>query len=183
MAAILLAMFIPTFAFQFFLPLLCHAENHQSKPDVVDAFKALAAFPYAVAMADNDDSGDLNCMTAVRTKFSKKPPVFVYASFMKGRKGDNRTITYHIKPGPTIDTTEFTVDDDYDHTSQAHYLFSDYKNCIIMELPIYGKQECVLWTRAKKADNVPAICKEQLQEKCKNAVISYDENTCGPLSL
>ncbi|KAL3248429.1 hypothetical protein MRX96_056488 [Rhipicephalus microplus] len=122
-------------------------------------------------MADTDDSGDLDCMITHRTKFSKQPPRF------------GRAITYHIKPGPTIDTTEFTVDDDYSHVSQAHFLFSDYKDCILMELPIYDKPECVLWTKEKNADNVPAICKQQLEEKCENATISYDEKTCNPVGL
>ncbi|KAH8009663.1 hypothetical protein HPB51_018960 [Rhipicephalus microplus] len=76
MAAIVLAMSIPMLALQFLLPLSCHAVNPQSQPDVVDAFKALAAFPYAVAMADTDDSGDLDCMITHRTKFSKQPPRF-----------------------------------------------------------------------------------------------------------
>nr|XP_037285365.1 uncharacterized protein LOC119178273 isoform X1 [Rhipicephalus microplus] len=183
MAAIVLAMSIPMLALQFLLPLSCHAVNPQSQPDVVDAFKALAAFPYAVAMADTDDSGDLDCMITHRTKFSKQPPRFGYASSIKGRNGVNRAITYHIKPGPTIDTTEFTVDDDYSHVSQAHFLFSDYKDCILMELPIYDKPECVLWTKEKNADNVPAICKQQLEEKCENATISYDEKTCNPVGL
>ncbi|KAL1439528.1 hypothetical protein MTO96_001293 [Rhipicephalus appendiculatus] len=151
--------------------------------DVTDAFKAMAAFPYAVALADTDEDGDLDCMAAVRRKYSKDPPRVVFDSFIKSPNGDIRSITYHIKPGPTIDSVEFTVNDDYDHVFEAHFFFSDYKDCLIMELPIDNKPMCVMWTLETFAGNIPAICTEQLLANCEDAVLSYDEDTCGPFGF
>ncbi|XP_049517579.1 uncharacterized protein LOC125943156 [Dermacentor silvarum] len=164
MAAIAPVAFVPMLVFLFFLALVCDAANSHLKRDAVDAFKALAAFPYAVAMAATNDDGEFDCMTAVRTVFSEDPPSIVYESLLKGHNAEkNRTITYHIKPGPTSDTTEFTVNNDFENTLQAHFLFSNYKDCIIMELPIYDKQVCVMWTLETLADDVPSICTEQLK--------------------
>ncbi|KAH8009665.1 hypothetical protein HPB51_018962 [Rhipicephalus microplus] len=183
MAALLRTTFVRILAFEIFFLLQGLAADHQSKDDVVDAFKAMAAFPYAVALADTDRDGDLDCMAAVRREYSNDPPRAVFDSFMKRPNGEIRKITYHVKPGPTIDSVELTVNDDYDHVSEGRFFFSDYKDCVIMEFPIDNKPMCVMWTLKTMAGDIPAICTEKLQASCEDAVLAYDEDTCGPLGI
>ncbi|KAL3218061.1 hypothetical protein MRX96_031848 [Rhipicephalus microplus] len=183
MAAFSRTILVQILAFKLFFILLGLAADHQSKDDVVDAFKAMAAFPYAVALADTDWDGDLDCMVAVRREYSNDPPRVVFDTFMKRPNGEIRQITYRIKPGPTIDSVEFTVNDDYDHVFEGHFFFSDYKDCLIMEFPIDNKPMCAMWTLKTIAGDIPAICTEKLQASCEGAVIAYDEDTCGPLGL
>ncbi|KAL1439532.1 hypothetical protein MTO96_038703 [Rhipicephalus appendiculatus] len=122
-----------------FLLILVHVRGegeHHSDTSVVDAFKIFRTLPRGTAIFDVDGDGDLDCVTAVRTEFSEDPLETTFVLQFKGLGGNRpQNISFHIKPGRTPDATRFTVGDDYDFVQDAHFYYTNYKNCAVMEQP------------------------------------------------
>lgn len=154
--------------------------NHKQERDVVDAFEIFRTIPYAVAVYDVDNDGDLDCLTTVRTDFSEEPLSATYVFLLRGLGGhESRNITYHIKPGPTPDRVPYTMDDDNDFVQEGHFIYTDYKSCTVMEFLFEGKQECLLWTTKDSLHNVPEHCMDEYNDICSDAVKIYDEESCA----
>ncbi|XP_075538238.1 uncharacterized protein LOC142572777 [Dermacentor variabilis] len=154
--------------------------KHQLERGIVDAFQLFRTFPYAVAVYDVDNDGDLDCLTTVRTNFMEEPLSATYVFILKGLGGnESRNITYHIKPGPTPDMVFYTVDDDYDFVQVGHFIYSDYKSCAVVGFPFGGRQECILWTTKDVLNDVPEHCMDQYKDICGDAVNLYDEESCA----
>uniref|UniRef100_A0A6M2D4B8 Putative lipocalin-5 1 n=1 Tax=Rhipicephalus microplus TaxID=6941 RepID=A0A6M2D4B8_RHIMP len=141
------------------------------------AFTVFENFPFALAVFDMDQDGDLDCVSAIRTQFDKSEPSATYVWMFKGN--NPRNVTFHIKPGPTFDTSTYTMDDDYEHEYHANFYFSDYKNCVIFGMPHLDTDECMLWVTKKVKDDVPPICTDKYKENCDMQVMAYDQETCG----
>uniref|UniRef100_A0A023G5E8 Putative lipocalin-5 1 n=1 Tax=Amblyomma triste TaxID=251400 RepID=A0A023G5E8_AMBTT len=158
----------------------CKAQHHLTQ-HTVDSFKSLANFPYAVALYDADEDGDLDCLMAVRTEFSLAPPSATYVVFQKDLKAHTVVnATHYLQPGPTPDSNVVILNNDYQHPLRNHFLFTDYENCIILESPMGGRQECALWVNSALKD-IPDICFDQFQDNCDNGVKAYDQDSCGEL--
>uniref|UniRef100_A0A131Z7L3 Lipocalin n=1 Tax=Rhipicephalus appendiculatus TaxID=34631 RepID=A0A131Z7L3_RHIAP len=158
-----------------------HCEGkHQLDNSVIDAFKVFQNIPYATTIYDIDGDGDLDCVTAVRTEFSENPQETTYALLLKGPTGNQtRNMMYHIKPGPTPDTTHFTVDDDNDLVLEAQLYYTDYRNCVVMGYPFEGIPECLLWTTKNHSADVPQYCMLEYKKFCKDAGMPFDEESCA----
>ncbi|KAL1443236.1 hypothetical protein MTO96_046057, partial [Rhipicephalus appendiculatus] len=66
--------------------------------------------PNGVAILDTDEGGDLECLTAVRTKFDKQGPAADYVWILKGLNGHpKRNITVHFKKGGSSLTRHWSL--------------------------------------------------------------------------
>ncbi|KAL1439533.1 hypothetical protein MTO96_001298 [Rhipicephalus appendiculatus] len=164
------------------LALVGSQASHQSDNNVVDAFKIFRTIPRATAIYDIDGDGELDCVTAVRTELSEDPLETTYVLLFKGIGGNEpRNISFHIKPGRTSDATSFTIDDDSDFVQDAHFHYTNYQNCAVMEQPFRGVHECVLWTTSDTFAEVPEDCMLEYKNSCKDATKAYDEDSCAEL--
>ncbi|XP_077512459.1 uncharacterized protein LOC144123516 [Amblyomma americanum] len=167
-----------------FLQVASSNADHQLKHDIPSAFKSFENFPSAVAFYDLDKDGDLECLTAERTEFKEDPLSATYIFSFKGLKGhEKRDIIFRVYPGTTPDTNVFTMNDDNDHRLTNHFIYSDYKNCAVMEFPFDNRQECTLWVSPEVKDGVPQSCIDQYHEYCGDGVMAYNKETCAQLDL
>ncbi|XP_077491729.1 uncharacterized protein LOC144102299 [Amblyomma americanum] len=157
--------------------LAVHLAGAEKVHGAADAFHVFESFPFALAIFDADLDGDLDCVSAKRTQYDKDARTATYVWMLKGNSPKN--VTYHIKRGPTFDTSTYTIDDDYEHEYNAHFYFSDYKSCVIFGMPYKDREECTLFVSRDVKDNVPKICEEKFVENCDLKVIAYDKDTCG----
>ncbi|XP_065282267.1 uncharacterized protein [Dermacentor albipictus] len=141
------------------------------------AFTVFEKFRFALAIFDEDQDGDLDCVSTVRTQFDKSIPSATYVWMFKGN--NPRNVTFHIKPGPTFDTSTYTMDDDYEHEYNAYFYYSDYENCVIFGMPHLDRDECMLWVTKRVKDEVPQICTDKYIENCDMQVMAYDKDSCG----
>ncbi|XP_077519953.1 uncharacterized protein LOC144129741 [Amblyomma americanum] len=148
-------------------------ERHGS----ANAFQIFESFPYAISIFDEDQDGDLDCVRAKRTQFDKDAPSVTYVWLIKGH--NPRNITFHVKPGPTPDTSSYTMDEDYDHEYIAHFFYSDFKSCVIHDFPHKDKEECMMWVSVEAVDNIPQICTDKYLENCDVQIMVYDKDSCG----
>ncbi|KAL1478603.1 hypothetical protein MTO96_034963 [Rhipicephalus appendiculatus] len=166
-----------------FLLVLAHVHgevSHRSDDSVLDTFDVLRALPRAVAIYDIDGDGDRDCVTAVRTEFSEEPQKATYVLQFKGLGGTQpRNVTFHITPGSTPDTNQFTLDDDYDFVQVARFYYTNYKNCAVMDHPFENVHECILWTTSESFHDIPEDCMIEYEKTCKDAAKPYDEDSCA----
>nr|XP_054932314.1 uncharacterized protein LOC129387413 [Dermacentor andersoni] len=124
--------------------------------------------------------GDLDCLTAVRTKFHKDGPTPDYVWVLKGLKGHvKKNITFHFKKGDAPDKAFVTVDDDEGQNQKARAIYADYQTCAVLEIPYNGNPQCILWTTDEVEDNVPSKCTEQFRKNCDVEVAAYDKEPCS----
>ncbi|KAH6937727.1 hypothetical protein HPB50_003716 [Hyalomma asiaticum] len=137
--------------------------------------EVLRTFPYVIAIYDVDRDGDLDCVAAVRTEFIEEPLETTYVLFFEGLgKHQPFNLTYDIRPGPTPDKTHFTVGDDYDLVQEAHFDYTDYQNCVIMDYPFRGVQA----NHEPKPDDVNAF---EALAALSHAVAMADTDDSGDL--
>ncbi|XP_077488708.1 uncharacterized protein LOC144099353 isoform X2 [Amblyomma americanum] len=146
--------------------------------DVPDAFQVFANFPYGVAITDIDNDNILDCLTAKRKDFDPEAKTVTYVWSLNGGEGNNRYhVAFHHTAGATPDATNFTVGKDSDNVEVAHFLYSDNKDCAIVDVPHFG-DECVLFVSQEKENDVPEICLEHFADICGDAIAVRDRHRC-----
>ncbi|XP_054931999.1 uncharacterized protein [Dermacentor andersoni] len=154
-------------------------ESNAETQDVPDIMKIFETHPYGVAIFDIDNDGDLDCLTAIRTKYDNDGPSADYVWLLKGLKGHvKKNITYHFKKGDAPDKAFVTVDDD-PQNQEARAFYADFQTCAVLDIPYNGKPECTLWTTDEVKDNVPSQCTEQYKKNCEVEVVVYDKESCS----
>ncbi|XP_075535409.1 uncharacterized protein LOC142570998 [Dermacentor variabilis] len=166
--------------FWFTSPPVFGDSNTETQDDVSDIMKVFETHPYGVAIFDIDNDGDLDCLTAVRTKFDNDGPTADYVWLLKGLNGHvKKNITYHFEKGDAPDKAFVTVDDDDRQNQEARAIYADYQTCAVLDIPYNGKPECTLWTTDEVKDNVPSQCTEQYKKNCEVEVVVYDKESCS----
>ncbi|XP_077488707.1 uncharacterized protein LOC144099353 isoform X1 [Amblyomma americanum] len=137
-----------------------------------------ANFPYGVAITDIDNDNILDCLTAKRKDFDPEAKTVTYVWSLNGGEGNNRYhVAFHHTAGATPDATNFTVGKDSDNVEVAHFLYSDNKDCAIVDVPHFG-DECVLFVSQEKENDVPEICLEHFADICGDAIAVRDRHRC-----
>ncbi|KAL1442794.1 hypothetical protein MTO96_030626, partial [Rhipicephalus appendiculatus] len=163
----------------FFTPALTGKGKHQLKHEVTDAKAVFDNFASAVAVFDVDKDGDLDCLSTVRLDYDKNASTATYFWILKNMNGhESHNISFLVGPGPA--PNQFLVKDkDSDEPVQiGTYDYSDYKNCIIMEMPYHGSDECVLWVSENVIDDIPQHCLDHYEDNCEDAKLAYDKGSC-----
>ncbi|XP_049517676.1 uncharacterized protein LOC119441915 isoform X2 [Dermacentor silvarum] len=161
------------------VPLASGKAKHQLKHDVTDAFKMFEVVTSAVAVLDADGDGDLDCVVVVREHLdeNKKTARYVWLlPSLNGRQAEN--LTYHLKEGPTPDKPVLTVDDGADGEKTANFIYTNYKNCVVVDIPFKKKRSCGLWVTKDAVHSVPQECVDQFEDNCDMEVAVFDDETC-----
>ncbi|KAH7965740.1 hypothetical protein HPB49_010306 [Dermacentor silvarum] len=133
----------------------------------------------AVAVLDADGDGDLDCVVVVREHLdeNKKTARYVWLlPSLNGRQAEN--LTYHLKEGPTPDKPVLTVDDGADGEKTANFIYTNYKNCVVVDIPFKKKRSCGLWVTKDAVHSVPQECVDQFEDNCDMEVAVFDDETC-----
>ncbi|XP_054932000.1 uncharacterized protein [Dermacentor andersoni] len=155
-------------------------DSNTETKDVVDIMKLFKKHSSGVAILDTDNDGDLDCVTAVRTKYDDDGPTADYVWLLKGLNGHvKKNITYHFEKGDAPDKAFVTIDDDDGQMQEARALYDDYQTCAVLEFPYKRNPRCMLWTTDEVKDNVPSECTEQFRKKCAVEVVVYDKESCS----
>ncbi|KAH6939544.1 hypothetical protein HPB50_019332 [Hyalomma asiaticum] len=167
-------------------------------------------FENVVAIFDVDKDGDLDCLTAVRTDYDKDASIVTYLWILKSVNGHQwRNISFEARPGPmpsqflirnkdadepyklgTYDYTDYkncvVMEMPYNHSDGdaplqvGKYLYSDYKDCLLLEMPYENSQECMLWISWEVKNNIPKACTDHYEDSCDDSKLAFDEATCKP---
>ncbi|KAK8765201.1 hypothetical protein V5799_032188 [Amblyomma americanum] len=168
------------FLFLLALPAAQCKAKHQLNHDVVDAFKAIGAVVYSIALFDIDQDGDLDCVTALRTEFDKSVPSATYVWILPGLSGkEKKNVTIHVRAGTSPDKPVLTVGDDGPEQT-AKFFYTDYKTCAVFEAPFQGLEECMVWVAKDVIADPPQDCVDEYEDNCDVKHIACDENTCSP---
>ncbi|KAL1466920.1 hypothetical protein MTO96_042413 [Rhipicephalus appendiculatus] len=98
-------------------------------------------FPYAIAAFDADQDGDMDCVMVVKQYLDPKNKRATYAMrlpSLNGRPGENHT--YNLREGATPDKPIFTLDDGVEGGQTINYIYTNYKNCALVEFPFKNKK-------------------------------------------
>ncbi|XP_054932617.1 uncharacterized protein [Dermacentor andersoni] len=161
------------------VPIASGKAKHQLKHDVTDAFKMFEVFPYAIAAFDADDDGDLDCVMVVRQDLDENRKAATYVIVLpslNGRQAEN--LTYYLREGPATDTVFFTLDDGAEGRGTANYIYTNYKNCAVVDFPFKKRQSCGLWVTKDVLHSYPQECIDQFEDNCDKAVAVFDDETC-----
>uniref|UniRef100_A0A023GAF4 Putative lipocalin-5 1 n=1 Tax=Amblyomma triste TaxID=251400 RepID=A0A023GAF4_AMBTT len=147
------------------------------KRDVPDAFQIYANFPVGVGVTDIDNDNIMDCLSAKRKDFDPEAKTVTYIWSLNGDDGSSRKhVAFHHYAGATPDATNFTVGND-SNMAVAHFLYTDYKDCAILEIPHFG-DECILFVSREKENDVPESCLEQFTDTCGEAISLRDRHVC-----
>ncbi|XP_054932619.1 uncharacterized protein [Dermacentor andersoni] len=136
-------------------------------------------FPYAIAAFEADDDGDLDCGMVVRQDVDQNRKTAVYVLVLpslNGRQAENQTM--YIKEGPTTDRLVFTTDDGADGGGILNYIYTNNKNCAVVDFPFKKRQSCGLWVTKDVLHSFPQECMDQFEDNCDKAVAVFDDETC-----
>ncbi|KAK8767742.1 hypothetical protein V5799_005477 [Amblyomma americanum] len=61
----------------------------------------------------------------------------------------------------------------------CEFIYSDYKNCTIVDLPYEGTEQCIMFVPQEVKDDVSQECKEQFEHFCEMEVMAYDKESCS----
>uniref|UniRef100_A0A023GA10 Putative lipocalin-5 1 n=1 Tax=Amblyomma triste TaxID=251400 RepID=A0A023GA10_AMBTT len=142
--------------------------------DFTNAFESFKYFPRGIAIFDEDEDGDLDCLRAKLTKFQNDSATYVW--FVKG--DPPKRIAVDIQPGPTPDVVVYEMDNDKGHEHKAYFFYIDY-NCMLHDFYHNGNRECVMWVQPDIAENLPQICTDKYLEYCNTQKIVYDKDSCS----
>ncbi|KAL1478602.1 hypothetical protein MTO96_034962, partial [Rhipicephalus appendiculatus] len=137
------------------------------------------AFPHAVAVFDADDDGDLDCLFVVRQYVHEDSKTASYMWVLppvNGRQAENHT--YYWREGLTPDKPVFTADDGADGEQTAHFIYTNYENCAVADIPFKNKPNCGLWVTKDALHSIPQECEDQFEDNCDMTVLVFDEETC-----
>ncbi|XP_037510180.1 uncharacterized protein LOC119386960 isoform X2 [Rhipicephalus sanguineus] len=135
------------------VPMASGKAKHQLKHDTTDAFKLLEVFPYAIALFDADQDGDLECVMMLKEHLDQNKKTTSYVMLLpplNGRPAENHT--YHAREGAAPDKLLFTLDDG-----------------------------CGLWVKKDALHSLPQECLDQFEDNCDMAFSRFDDETCKGL--
>ncbi|XP_077554179.1 uncharacterized protein LOC144169054 [Haemaphysalis longicornis] len=163
-----------------FNPSAASAGPRSSLPrDTPDVFKLFDHFDYVVAIFDQDEDGDLDCVTNVRTQLDMDVPSATYVWMLKGLNGkERRNATLHMFAGQAQDESQFTWDDE-STVNVAHFIYTDYKDCVVVDIPFNNIQQCMLWVTNEVKHNIPQHCVEHYDDICPDPIWKFDRESCG----
>ncbi|KAL3246725.1 hypothetical protein MRX96_057456 [Rhipicephalus microplus] len=155
--------------------------EHQLQRERPDLAKVFQGFRSGVALFDVDQDGDLDCVSAVQEDYDESVPSVTYVWILKGVNGhEAKNISYYVRRGDAPDEFLFKDKNDEKPLQTGRCIYSDYKNCVLIELPYGSSQECMLWISWEVKNNVPKACTDEFEEYCGDSKLSYDEATCSP---
>ncbi|KAH7966885.1 hypothetical protein HPB49_020267 [Dermacentor silvarum] len=160
-------------------PLAVGQAKHSLQHAVTDAFKVFEVFPQAVAVFDADDDGDLDCVVVVRQHLDENSKTASYLWLLpslNGRQAENHT--NYLKEGPTPDKPVFIADDGADGEQTANFLYTNYKNCVVVDIPFKKRRSCGLWVSPDAVHSFPHECTDQFEDSCDMTVSVFDDETC-----
>lgn len=164
--------------FYFSLPSDGRAGPNKLQREVPDAFKAFAAFPYAIGISDNDNDTIFECLTARRRDFDPEAKTVTYDWSLNTGPGQERYIlSLHHTGGDTPDSAPFTVSNS-DKVYEGYVIYTDYKDCAVTEVPVRNNDQCTLWVSEELKDLVPTHCLRQFHDICGVAVPLRDSDLC-----
>ncbi|KAH6928775.1 hypothetical protein HPB50_019475 [Hyalomma asiaticum] len=151
---------------------------HQLQRNVTDTFELFDRFPYVVLVYSSGDDPEFQCLTNKRTELDMEAKKATYVWMFKGRNGTPRkNVALHLSAGDSPDRVVLTVNNDTEHSTVAHFVYTDYKECVIVELSYDGDQ-CQLWVSADVKDDVPQHCLDQLEDICDVSEEEYSKELC-----
>ncbi|XP_077545739.1 uncharacterized protein LOC144158606 [Haemaphysalis longicornis] len=147
--------------------------------EITDTRKLYEAFPFVVAIFDQDEDGDLDCVTSTRTNIDVEANTATYVWSLQGGNGhEKRNITFNLKPGPTPDSAVYTPEDDKSKEELVSFIYTDYKDCVIVEMPFKNHLECMLWVSDEVKDNIPQLCLDMFEDICDDKISAYSRDMC-----
>ncbi|XP_077486799.1 uncharacterized protein LOC144098142 [Amblyomma americanum] len=151
---------------------------HRLARNVTDTFEVFARFPYVVLAYTSGDDPEFQCLTNKRVQLDMNAKTATYVWMFKGHHGTKKkNVVIHLSAGDTPDKVIFTLNDDSIQRWEAHFVYTDYKNCAIVEIPYNGEQ-CQLWVSKRVKENVPQHCLDQLKDICDISVEEYSKESC-----
>ncbi|XP_049517581.1 uncharacterized protein LOC119440403 isoform X2 [Dermacentor silvarum] len=163
------------------LPLISGEARSQLQPEFQDLAKVFEGFRSGLALFDIDSDGDLDCLTTVQEDYDASVPSAVYTWFFKAVNGhEARNISFYFRAGDAPGQV-LLKDKNVDGPLQnGAYDYSDYKNCVVVEMPYENSQECMLWITWEAKNKVPQRCTDEYEDACDNAKEIFDDDTCSP---
>ncbi|KAL1417440.1 hypothetical protein MTO96_026789 [Rhipicephalus appendiculatus] len=94
-----------------------------------------------LALFDIDKDGDLECLSTVQEDYDESVPSVTYVWLLKGVNGhEAKNISYYVRPGHAPDEFMFKDKNDNKPLQTGRYIYSDYKDCLLLEMP-YGSSQ------------------------------------------
>uniref|UniRef100_A0A6M2CMJ5 Putative lipocalin-2 1 n=1 Tax=Rhipicephalus microplus TaxID=6941 RepID=A0A6M2CMJ5_RHIMP len=144
--------------------------------DLPDSFKIFQAFENPIGMIDTNNDSVLECLSARRAEIDPETQTATYVWSLTGDDGKGRKyIPFYHSPGRTPDETRFSIGSKNRPGAIGHFLYTDYMNCAILEIPYHGDQ-CTLWVSSAVRDSIPDVCMEQYAIVCGSGVPIYDKD-------
>ncbi|KAH7977301.1 hypothetical protein HPB49_000393 [Dermacentor silvarum] len=66
-----------------------------------------------------------------------------------------------------------------DGEQTVNFIYTNYKNCIVVDFPFNMRQSCGLWVTKDALISLPQECFDQFEDNCDTAVAVFDEETCN----
>nr|XP_050028089.1 uncharacterized protein LOC126523531 [Dermacentor andersoni] len=146
--------------------------------DVPDTFKIFQAFANPIAALDIDNDTILECLSARRAEMDPETRTATYVWSLTGDDGKERKhVPFYHMPGDTPDVTLFTVGSKSAPVEVGRFLYTDYKDCAVLEVLHFGDQ-CTLWVSEAVLNSIPAGCLEQYADVCGEGASVYDMDVC-----
>ncbi|XP_075752316.1 uncharacterized protein LOC119174112 isoform X2 [Rhipicephalus microplus] len=119
--------------------------------DLPDSFKIFQAFENPIGMIDTNNDSVLECLSARRAEIDPETQTATYVWSLAGDDGKGRKyIPFYHSPGRTPDETRFSIGSKNRPRAIGHFLYTDYMNCAILEIPYHGdlaEDDEELWLR------------------------------------
>ncbi|XP_077535285.1 uncharacterized protein LOC144147100 [Haemaphysalis longicornis] len=144
--------------------------------EVPDAFKTIAAFPYAIGISDANNDTIFECLTVLRSQFDPVAKTATYVwSLNQGPGEERKYVDMQYTAGETPDTVNFA--DETGKIQVKYFRYSDYKECTVTESTYFG-EACTLWVTKEVEHRVPEHCLEQFSDICGLAVPLRPADLC-----
>ncbi|XP_077552804.1 uncharacterized protein LOC144167407 [Haemaphysalis longicornis] len=152
-------------------------EKNQLERNVTDLFEVSQWYPIAVALFDQDQDGDLDCLYAVRSELDFDARTVTYTFIFGGRNGQDRQyVKFYVRDGPTKGTMLFSEEDGEGGEQIGTVVYAEHETCSVVQMPYKNRQECILWTVPERVNSLPQTCIDQFEDICDLSVPVYDES-------
>ncbi|XP_065281103.1 uncharacterized protein [Dermacentor albipictus] len=165
----------------FSLPLILGKAKNQLQPEFPDVGKVFEGFRAGLALSDIDNDGDLDCVTTTQDNYNASVQSATYVWHLQAVNGhEARDIYFYVRPGDAPGQILFKNENVDGPLQEGTVFYSDYKDCVVVDLPYGNSQECMLWVSWEAKNNVPQRCRDEYEDKCEDAKEAFDEETCSP---
>ncbi|XP_054932336.1 uncharacterized protein [Dermacentor andersoni] len=163
------------------LPLALSKAKHQLPHNMTEIKKIFEGFRAGLALSDIDNDGDLDCVTTTQVDYNASVPSATYVWHLQAVNGhEARNIYFYVRPGNAPGRILFTANNVDGPLQHGTVFYSDYKDCIVLNMPYGNSEECMLWISWEAKNNVPQRCTEEYDDKCEDAKLAFDDETCSP---